>query len=30
MLSFALEKQNVLFSQKMMILSGWDVFKNRT
>jgi hypothetical protein len=23
MLSFALEKQNVLFSQKMMLQSGW-------
>jgi hypothetical protein len=30
MLSFALEKQNVLFSQKMMWQSGWDVFKNKT
>jgi hypothetical protein len=30
MLSFALEKQNVLFSQKMMLQSGWDVFKNKT
>jgi hypothetical protein len=27
MLSFALEKQKVLFSQKMMLQSGWDVFK---
>jgi hypothetical protein len=27
---FALEKQNVLFSQKMMWQSGWDVFKNKT
>jgi hypothetical protein len=27
MLSFALEKQNVLFWQKMMLQSGWDVFK---
>jgi hypothetical protein len=27
MLSFALEKQNVLFSQKMMLQSGWDVSK---
>jgi hypothetical protein len=30
MLSFALEKQNVLFSQKMMWQSGWDVFENKT
>jgi hypothetical protein len=30
MLSFALEKQNVLFSRKMMLQSGWDVFKNKT
>jgi hypothetical protein len=30
MLSFALEKQNVLFSQKMMLQSGWDAFKNKT
>jgi hypothetical protein len=30
MLSPALEKQNVLFSQKMMLQSGWDVFKNKT
>ena len=30
MLSFALEKQNVLFSQKLMLQSGWDVFKNKT
>ena len=30
MLSFALEKQNVLFSQKMMLQSGWDVFENKT
>jgi hypothetical protein len=30
MLSFALEKQNVLFWQKMMLQSGWDVFKNKT
>jgi hypothetical protein len=29
MLSFALEKQNVLFSQKMMLQSGWDVFENK-
>jgi hypothetical protein len=29
MLSLALEKQNVLFSQKMMLQSGWDVFKNK-
>ena len=27
MLSPALEKQNVLFSQKMMLQSGWDVVK---
>jgi hypothetical protein len=27
MLSLALEKQNVLFSQKMMLQSGWDVSK---
>jgi hypothetical protein len=27
MLSFALAKQNVLFSQKMMLQSGRDVFK---
>jgi hypothetical protein len=26
MLSPILEKQNVLFSQKMMLQSGWDVF----
>jgi hypothetical protein len=30
MLSFALEKQNVLFSQKMKLQSGWDVFENKT
>jgi hypothetical protein len=30
MLSFALEKQNVLFSQKMMLQSGRDVFENKT
>jgi hypothetical protein len=30
MLSFALEKQNVLFLQKMMLQSGWDVFENKT
>jgi hypothetical protein len=30
MLSLALEKQNVLFSQKMMWQSGWDVFENKT
>jgi hypothetical protein len=30
MLSFALEKQNVLFWQKMMLQSGWTVFKNKT
>jgi hypothetical protein len=29
MLSPALEKQNVLFSQKMMLQSGCDVFKNK-
>jgi hypothetical protein len=29
MLSFALENKNVLFSQKMMLQSGWDVFKNK-
>jgi hypothetical protein len=29
MLSIALEKQNVLFSQKMMLQSGWDVFKKK-
>jgi hypothetical protein len=29
MLSFALEKQNV-FSQKMMLQSGRDVFENKT
>jgi hypothetical protein len=29
MLSFALEKQNVLFSQKMRLQSGWDVFKKK-
>jgi hypothetical protein len=27
MLSLALEKQNVLFWQKMMFQVGWDVFK---
>jgi hypothetical protein len=27
MLSPALEKQNVLFSQKMMLQNGWDVFQ---
>jgi hypothetical protein len=27
MLSLALEKQNVLFWQKMMLQVGWDVFK---
>jgi hypothetical protein len=27
MLIFALEKQNVLFSQKMMLQSGRDVFE---
>jgi hypothetical protein len=30
MLSIALEKQNVLFLQKMMLQSWWDVFKNKT
>jgi hypothetical protein len=30
MLSFALEKQNVLFLQKMMMQSGRDVFENKT
>jgi hypothetical protein len=30
MLSFALEKQNVLLLQKMMLQSGWDVFENKT
>jgi hypothetical protein len=30
MLSFALEKQNVLFSQKMMLQSGWVIFENKT
>jgi hypothetical protein len=30
MLSFALEKQNVLFLQKMMWQSGWHVFENKT
>jgi hypothetical protein len=30
MLSFALDKQNVLFSQKMMLQSGWEVFENKT
>ena len=30
MLSLALEKQNVLFWQKMMLQVGWDVFKNKT
>jgi hypothetical protein len=30
MLSFALEKQNVLFIQKMMMQSGRDVFENKT
>jgi hypothetical protein len=29
MLSFSLEKQNVLFWQKMMLQRGWDVFKNK-
>jgi hypothetical protein len=27
MLIFALEKQNLLFYQKVMLQSGWDVFK---
>jgi hypothetical protein len=30
MVSLALEKQNVLFSQRMMLQVGWDVFKNKT
>jgi hypothetical protein len=30
MLSLALEKQNVLFWQKMMLQVGCDVFKNKT
>jgi hypothetical protein len=30
MLSPALEKTNVLFSKKMMLHSGWGVFKNNT
>jgi hypothetical protein len=30
MFSPTLEKQKVLFSQKMMLQSGWDVFKNKT
>jgi hypothetical protein len=30
MLSLALEKQNVLFLQKMMWQSEWDVFENKT
>jgi hypothetical protein len=30
MLSFALEKQNVLFGPKDDASSGWDVFKNKT
>jgi hypothetical protein len=29
MLSPALEKQNILFSQKMMLQSGWDVFQKQ-
>ena len=29
MLSLALEKQNGLFWQKMMLQVGWDVFKNK-
>jgi hypothetical protein len=29
MLSPALEKQNVLFSQKMMLQSVWDVFQKQ-
>jgi hypothetical protein len=30
MLSFALEKQKVLFLQKMMMQSGRDAFENKT
>jgi hypothetical protein len=30
MLSFALEKQNVLFLQKMILQSGRDAFENKT
>jgi hypothetical protein len=30
MLNFALEKQNVLFSQKMVLQSGRNVFENKT
>jgi hypothetical protein len=30
MLSFALEKLNFLFSQKMMLQSGRDIFENKT
>jgi hypothetical protein len=30
MFSIDLEKQNVLFSQKMMLQSGGDVFENKT
>jgi hypothetical protein len=30
MLSLALEKQNALFSQKMMLQIGRDVFENKT
>jgi hypothetical protein len=29
MLSLALEEQNVLFSQKMMLQSGWDAFQKQ-
>jgi hypothetical protein len=29
MLSPALEKQNVLFSQKMILQSGWNIFQKR-
>jgi hypothetical protein len=30
MLSLALEKQNVFLKRKVMLHSGWDVFKNKT
>jgi hypothetical protein len=30
MLTLDLEKQNVLFSQNIMLQVGWDVFKNKT
>jgi hypothetical protein len=30
MLSLALVNKNVLFSQKMMLQNGWDVFDNKT